>query len=117
MRRVPKDIFKGTAGWYSRYRPPYPRGLFRYLARTFRMDGTGRLLDLGCGTGELTLPLARYFRQAIGVDSEAAMITAAKWKARRAGVRNTRWITGKAESVIPKVGPVRLSLWDVPFIG
>ena len=47
------DLFAGTAWHYARYRPGYPQAFFDDLARQFRLDGTGRLLDLGCGTGQL----------------------------------------------------------------
>ena len=40
-------MFKGTAPFYARYRPGYPPELLVRLAATARLDGTGRLLDLG----------------------------------------------------------------------
>ena len=40
-------MFKGTAPYYARYRPGYPPELLVRLAATARLDGMGRLLDLG----------------------------------------------------------------------
>ncbi|MGW5384901.1 class I SAM-dependent methyltransferase [Nocardia sp. NPDC003963] len=72
-----EELFAGTAWHYARYRPGYPESLFDDLIRRFRLDGTGRLLDLGCGTGQLTLPLAAHFAEAVGVDPEPEMLAEA----------------------------------------
>jgi len=44
----------------------------------------GPILDLGCGTGRLTLPLARDGHRVLGVDLSAAMLTRAAARLRRA---------------------------------
>jgi SAM-dependent methyltransferase len=54
-----RDAFKSTAWYYARYRPGYPKEFFDYLKECFRLKGTGRLLDLGCGTGELAIRIAQ----------------------------------------------------------
>src|SRR4051812_36192288 len=46
----------------------------------------GRLLDLGCGTGRLLLPLARRGYWVLGVDLSAEMLRVAGEKAAAAGV-------------------------------
>ena len=53
-------LFAGTAWHYARYRPGYPPAFLDDLTQRLGLDGTGRLLDLGCGTGQLTLPLAAH---------------------------------------------------------
>jgi hypothetical protein len=53
--RPAADLFTGTAWRYARHRPPLPPAFVDRLAGRCRLDGTGRLLDLGCGTGRLTL--------------------------------------------------------------
>jgi SAM-dependent methyltransferase len=61
-------LFTGTAWHYARYRPGYPQVFFDDVVQRFHLDGTGRLLDLGCGTGQLTLPLAEHVTEAVGMD-------------------------------------------------
>ena len=68
-------LFAGTAWHYARYRPGYPDAFFADLITRFRLDGTGRLLDLGCGTGQLTLRLAAHVAEAIGIDPEPEMLS------------------------------------------
>src|SRR4051812_2062789 len=46
----------------------------------------GRLIDLGCGTGRLLLPLARRGFWALGVDLSTEMLRVARAKGEAAGV-------------------------------
>jgi SAM-dependent methyltransferase len=48
--------------------------------------GPGRLVDLGCGTGRLLIPLARRGWWVLGVDLSPEMLAVARDKARDAGV-------------------------------
>jgi trans-aconitate methyltransferase len=55
------DLYRGTAAFYARFRPPYPASLLEDLAARLPVSGRGRLLDLACGTGQAALPLAKRF--------------------------------------------------------
>jgi SAM-dependent methyltransferase len=55
---------------------------------------------LGCGTGQLTLPMAGRVRAVIGMDVEPAMLEHAQQAARDADVSNVMWMLG-ADSDIP----------------
>jgi SAM-dependent methyltransferase len=46
----------------------------------------GRIIDLGCGTGRLLVPLAQMGFQVVGVDLSQEMLRVAREKAQRAGV-------------------------------
>src|SRR5919107_4727113 len=43
----------------------------------------GRVLELGCGTGRLTVPVARAGAQIVGLDRSAAMLARARQRLRR----------------------------------
>src|SRR5215469_2649481 len=97
--RFATDLFRGTAGFYDRYRPPYPQAMLADLVQRARVCGHGCLLDLGCGTGQLTFPLMPWFREAWAVDSEPDMVEMVRVKAAAAGARNIRPIVSGAETL------------------
>jgi ubiquinone/menaquinone biosynthesis C-methylase UbiE len=66
--RFAADLFRGSAGYYDRYRLPYPDAMLTDLARRAGASGRGRLLDLACGTGQLAFPLRRWFGEVWAVD-------------------------------------------------
>lgn len=106
--RYATDLFAGTAEYYDKYRVPYPDAMLNDMMKRAGTTGEGWLLDLACGTGELALPLAPYFREVWGVDQESDMIERASSKAVRAGASNVRWIVGRAEDVDAPEGSVEL---------
>jgi SAM-dependent methyltransferase len=102
------DIYKGTAWYYSRFRPRYPNALVTILRDTFGFDGRGRLLDLGCGPGPVALRLAHLFENVIAMDPEPEMLAEGRAQAARAGVSNTEWCRGSSEDLSPALGSFRL---------
>lgn len=118
MNEQSPDLFAGTASYYARYRPPYPDEFFRHVVARFGLDGTGRLLDVGCGTGQLAIPFASHFADAAGLDPDLAMLAEAARVARQAGVTNARWIQGRDEELerlSEEIGRVRLATFGRAF--
>jgi ubiquinone/menaquinone biosynthesis C-methylase UbiE len=101
-------LFAGTAEYYARYRLRYPAAVLDILAARFGLDGTGRLLDLGTGPGQLAIPLASRFAEVVALDVSGEMIAEGERQAARAGVTNIRWLTGRAEEISPDLGHFRL---------
>ncbi|MBM7691432.1 ubiquinone/menaquinone biosynthesis C-methylase UbiE [Peribacillus deserti] len=97
MKVYGPDLFKGTAWYYSQYRPLYPPSLIRFLIQRFSLDGNGALLDLGCGNGRLALRFTDWFEQIRGVDTESEMIDEAKRLCRQQRVENMDWFIGDLE--------------------
>ncbi|MGD7008569.1 class I SAM-dependent methyltransferase [Metabacillus sp. 84] len=100
MKNYGKDLFKGTASYYAKYRPVYPPELVRFLVNRYSLDGTGRLLDLGCGTGQLTLRFADWFERITGIDPEEEMLIEAKRRSEDARIGHCEWIGGRAEDYV-----------------
>lgn len=92
-------IYRGSAAYYARGRPPYSRALAPTLAAEVGLDGSGRLLDVGCGPGTITIELADRFDEAIGLDPDEDMLTAAADRALAAGIDNIRWVQALAEDI------------------
>ncbi len=105
------DLFAGTAWYYARFRPGYPPELIDWIVAGTGLDRCGRLLDLGCGTGQLTLPLAPHVATAIGIDPDRAMLAEAAAAADVAGVANVAWIVGRSDdlpALAERLAPLRL---------
>jgi SAM-dependent methyltransferase len=92
-------IYRGSARYYARGRPPYSRELVSTLTDEVGLDGSGRLLDVGCGPGILTVELAPSFDEAIGLDPDADMLREGERRAGEAGVDNIRWVQAVAEAI------------------
>jgi SAM-dependent methyltransferase len=102
------SLYSGSAVYYARGRIAYPKALAEGLATELHLDGSGRLLDIGCGPGSLALLLAGMFEEAIGVDADRGMIDEADRLASLAGVRNARWLHMRAEDLPAGLGTFRL---------
>ncbi len=102
------DIYKGTAWYYSRFRPRYPETLVTLLRDTFGLDGRGRLLDLGCGPGTVPLRIAHLFEHVLAMDPEPDMLAEGRAQAERAGISNIEWRRGSSEDLSPALGRFRL---------
>ncbi|HZE05384.1 MAG TPA: methyltransferase domain-containing protein [Solirubrobacteraceae bacterium] len=114
-RESPGRPFAGdTASFYARYRRAYPPELISRL-REFSRGGRGRLLDLGCGTGQLLLQLAGFFEQAVGIDPEPDMLREARRIAHEQQLANTEWMTGGSTD-LRTLEPV-LGRFDLVTIG
>jgi hypothetical protein len=79
------SLYAGSARYYATGRVGYPAALTRALAQQLGLDGSGRLLDVGCGPGSLTLLLAPWFEQATGVECRPAASEGATCRNQRTG--------------------------------
>jgi ubiquinone/menaquinone biosynthesis C-methylase UbiE len=95
---VPYDptIYLGSAAHYRYGRPAYSPELEAVLRQQAGLDGNGRLLDVGCGPGVLTVRLAHLFAQAVGLDPDADMLAEGCRAAAERAVTNIRWVQGLA---------------------
>ncbi|MCK9894820.1 class I SAM-dependent methyltransferase [Frankia sp. AgB32] len=91
-------------------RIPYPVALVDDLVRRTGPSGCGRLLDLACGTGQLTFPLRRWFRDVWAVDQEADMIEVVRSAAVAANAVEVRPIVSSAETLHADTGSVELAV-------
>lgn len=107
--RFAAGLFQGTAEYYDRYRPPYPDAMTGDLARRTEASGTGRLLDLACGTGQLAFALRRWFGEVWAVDSEPDMVELVRSKASDAGAGEIRPVVSSAETLPAEPGYFELA--------
>ncbi|MBW3559809.1 MAG: class I SAM-dependent methyltransferase [Proteobacteria bacterium] len=79
---------------YDRVVPPGPCDPFY---RRLASERGGPVLELACGTGRLTIPLALDGHDVTGLDTSEPMLAAAREKANAAGARAT-WVRGDMTS-------------------
>jgi len=101
---VPHQLFASAAAHYARFRSGYPRQDVVALADRLRLDGSRIVLDVGCGSGQLSLPLADRAGTVIAIDPVPEMLTLGQQAAQAAGVGNIVWLQGDAsqlERIVP----------------
>lgn len=110
-----RELFKDVADYYARFRTGYPQEFFEYVRRYFQLDGRGRLLDLGCGTGQITIPLAPHFEEVVGLDIDKGMLVEGAKRAEGVGVKNIKWVLGQAEDLSSELGIFKLVSFGASF--
>ncbi|MDT7800292.1 MAG: hypothetical protein QOI78_3725 [Actinomycetota bacterium] len=109
------SLYSGSAAYYARGRVAYPPALAEALSAELALDGSGRLLDVGCGPGSLTLLLAGGFEEAVGLDADPDMLAEAARLASEAGIRTCRWLHRRAEDLPAGLGGFRLVTFAQSF--
>ncbi|RLQ04089.1 class I SAM-dependent methyltransferase [Micromonospora sp. BL1] len=88
-----------VATYYARHRRGYPPEVLDALAAAFELGTDDTVVDLGCGSGQLSLPLADRVTAVIGVDPEADMLAIARRTALDHGIDNATWVLGSDRDV------------------
>lgn len=108
-------LFGGSARYYREGRFPYPSELATAFREELGLDGSGRLLDVGCGTGEIALLLAPLYEEVVGLDADAEMLAEARAEAGQQGRANTRWVEARAEELPLDLGVFRTATFAQSF--
>ncbi|MGH3672714.1 MAG: class I SAM-dependent methyltransferase [Pseudonocardiaceae bacterium] len=89
-----------AAAYYARYRRGYPDSFVDALVHAVMLSSANTIIDLGCGTGQLALPLAIRVGRVIGVDPEPDMLCHARAAALDSDASNVEWILGPAQDLV-----------------
>lgn len=73
-----RRLFDTVAPLYQASRPDYPEEVVAWVAETSGLDEGAAVLEVGCGTGQLTAALARLPLRITAIDIGPAMIEAAR---------------------------------------
>jgi len=95
-----RELFAGTSAYYARYRPAYPGELIENLAGEFGLGPGADALDLGCGTGQIGLPLSRTGCAVWAVDPDPDMIGEGIRRQATGDYGNVRWLLGRGEDLL-----------------
>jgi ubiquinone/menaquinone biosynthesis C-methylase UbiE len=110
-----ESLFAGAARYYEQGRLPYAPGLADVFARSLILDGRGRLLDVGCGPGKVTLLLASLFEAVVGLDPDPEMLACASRAAAEQGIGNASWVRERAEALPAGLGSFRVVTFAASF--
>ena len=97
------DFSGETAIYYAKYRRGYPPAAVDAIVEAFGLGVDDLVIDLGCGTGQLSVPLAARVRTVVGVDPEPDMLRLARRTATEHGLANVWWLLG-ADTDVPALG-------------
>ena len=109
-------LFEGTAAHYRYGRPAYSPQLEAVLEEELELNGTGRLLDAGCGPGILAIRLAHLFEEVVGLDPDPGMLAEGRRVAGELGIAKIRWVEARAEDLPGAApGPYRVVTFGQSF--
>jgi ubiquinone/menaquinone biosynthesis C-methylase UbiE len=91
---APEELFRDTAWNYARFRPSYPREAIDKVVEHFALEGGSSAIDLGCGTGQVAIPLALRGVDVWAVDPSIEMLEQGRHEARTAGAGNITSLLG-----------------------
>jgi SAM-dependent methyltransferase len=99
--------FRTAAAHYLAGRPPYGPLLIQRVAAACGLGRTHRVLDLGCGPGQLAVAFAPSVSEVVAIDPEPEMLRAAAENAATTGVE-IRLLEGSSYDLRPELGSFRL---------
>ncbi|MGI8701053.1 MAG: class I SAM-dependent methyltransferase [Nocardioidaceae bacterium] len=105
MAAIPQRLFSSAVTQYARYRTGYPPHEVAALADLLGLDHTQTVIDVGCGTGQLALPLAQHVGSVIAVDPVPEMLALGRQTAQEANTSNITWLLGDASNLETLVAP------------
>lgn len=107
--------FRSTEAYYAEHRPGYGDAAIDYLCERFALDESSRVLDLGCGAGHITVPLAAHVAEIVGMDPNEEMLREARKRAEKAGRENIEWMVGSDADVGDELGKFALTTMGRSF--
>ena len=100
--------YSGAEAYYARYRPGYGDGAIQHLRQRFLLDDSATVLDLGCGTGQIAIPLSEHVGDVVAMDPNDAMLREGRRIAGAAGRTNIEWRVGSDADLSEELGTFRL---------
>lgn len=94
--KINKDWDKAAEGFYKRTRnDDYQDALFEKLI----LDKNDSVLDVGCGEGSITIPIAKKVKKVIGLDSSPKMLEYLEKRANEKSITNIETILKPIEEI------------------
>ena len=94
--------FQTAAAHYLAGRPPYPEALIARVVQLVGLTRQDRVLDLGCGPGQLARAFAAHLCEVVAMDPEPQMLAIARELAQ--GVPNMQVVQGRSDELDDRHG-------------
>lgn len=111
MKNNSSKPFQGTYKYYQKYRPEIPDKVINVIINHFKVKQSDRVLDLGCGTGQVASALDGRCAEIACLDPDPEMLNLAKEKTANCTTKLT-WINRPAKKLAEikeKLGPFKLA--------
>ena len=82
--------------------PQQTERIYQTAIENAGLDGSQTVIDAYCGIGTISLAAAKHAKQVYGVEIVPAAIDDAKHNAKRNGIKNAKFVVGKAEEQFAK---------------
>jgi len=96
----PPILLKYAVGSFSQINLEQNRLLIESVLNLAKLTGSDQVLDLYCGMGNFSLPLARRAKHVIGVEESTASINMARSNARQNQIENVEFYNQSAEGTL-----------------
>ncbi len=93
-----KELFSSTYEYYVKYRPSIPKEVINVIVKHFDIKPTDRVLDIGCGTGQVALAMEDKCDEMVCLDLDPEMLKQAK-KATKDSQMKLTWINRSSEDL------------------
>lgn len=92
------ELFGGTHKYYAKYRPDIPEEVINIIVRHFDIEPNDRILDIGCGTGQVALAMEGRCGEMVCLDSDPEMLKQAKKATKDSKIKLT-WISCNSQDL------------------
>jgi 23S rRNA (uracil1939-C5)-methyltransferase len=116
----PEIALRYGPGGFVQVNPAQNRSMVASMLQLLELDGSENVLDLFCGMGNFSLPLARRVKRVVGVEDYAPSIASARINAAANNIRNVEFHAADAAVVMARyrdADPLDLVILDPPRTG
>jgi len=109
--KITSELYNGTHKYYVKYRPRIPKEVIDIIVEHFDIKLTDRVLDIGCGTGQVSLAMEGKCGEMVCLDPDPKMLEWAKETTKDSKVKLT-WLNYSAEDlgkIKEKLGAFKLA--------
>ena len=114
--RIGENIYRVSPASFFQVNKRQTEVLYREALAAANLTGNEEVWDLYCGTGTITLFLARHAAVVHGVEVVAAAVADARANAARNNIRNVDFTAARAEELIPKLSAAGRFTADVVVV-